>query len=128
MPSFIVKPNRDEDFYVLWSTVVDAPTAYGTRDELASLLRDEAAARFAQETAERFERADEFGTSMNDPQLSRDRQWFGWHDKAFALREWPIPDARHDENFYEVPRENVRALCELPEGADPTNLLIITPY
>jgi len=121
MPSYIVKPLADEDFYVVWSTVLDAPTTFGSRAELAAGLGHQ------EDTSERLDRADEYGTSMNDPEIPRDRQWFGWHDKAFMLREWPIPNARHDEGIYEIPRENVRALCEQDDGADPTPLLTFTP-
>jgi hypothetical protein len=39
MPTMILKGDRDTDLYCQWSTVVDAPTWVGTRDELlASLL------------------------------------------------------------------------------------------
>jgi len=122
VPSFIVKPIADEDFYVVWSTVVDAPTGCGSREELA---RDLGPAKGA---PERFDRADKFGTSMKDPEIARDCQWFGWHDKAFRLAEWPIPNARRNEGIYQVPRENIRALCEQSEDADPTELLIFTPH
>lgn len=122
MPSFIVKPRAGEDFYVVWSTVVDAPTMFGTRDELISDYPSRS--EFA---SERFDRADEYGTSMCDPDLPRDRQWFGWHDEAFRLENWPIPNARHGEGIYEVRRENVRALCERYPDGDPTDLLIFTP-
>lgn len=121
MPSFIVKPVADEDFYVVWSTIVDAPTAFGTLGELAAELGPKKGA------PERFLRADEFGTSMQDPQIPRDRQWFGWHDKAFQLMEWPWPGRRHD-GIYQVPRENVRALCEQNEDEDPSPLLIFTQF
>lgn len=122
MPNFIVKPVTAEDFYVAWSTIVDAPTAFGSREELAGLLRGD------ESKPERFDRADEYGTSMQDPELPRDHQWFGWHDEAFMLREWPIPNARYDEGTYEVPRENVRALCERYPDGDPTDLLIFHPF
>lgn len=121
MPGFIVKPIADEDFYVRWSTIVDAPTAFGSREELAAELGPEHG------SPDRFERADEFGTSMCDPEIARDRQWFGWHKMEFMLREWPIPNAR-SEGTYGVPRENVRALCEQDEDDDPTDLLIFHPH
>jgi hypothetical protein len=122
MPSFIVKPIADDDFYVEWSTVVDAPTAFGTRVGLAKLLPGDSG------SSERFRRADQYGTSMMDPALPRDRQWFGWHDRAFLLMEWEIPNRRSD-GAYEVARENVRALCERYEaGGDPTDLLTFTPH
>ena len=116
MPSFIVKPVAGEDFYVVWSTVVDAPTAFGSRQELEPLLRGDEGA------PERFDRADQYGTSM------RGRQRFGWHDQEFMLREWPIPNARYDEGIYQVPRKNVRALCERYPDDDPTDLLVFTPH
>jgi hypothetical protein len=34
MPSHILKPRRDEDYYVEWSSIVDASTAFGTREEM----------------------------------------------------------------------------------------------
>lgn len=120
MPGFIVKPVAEEDFYVRWSTVVDAPTDYGTRQELEDSLGEKEGA------PERFTRADELGSSMCDPALPRDQQWFGWHERSFILMEWEIPDRRHD-GHYEIPRENIRALCEQPEDTDPTRLLIFIP-
>ena len=114
MPTFIVKPKRDEDFYVLWSTVVDAPTGYGMRAELIGPFGG---------PAERFDRADEYGTSMQDPDLPRDRQWFGWHDESFLLMNCG-PDAPAN-GVWRVPRANVRDLCErLGRDADVTDLLV----
>lgn len=114
MPTFIVKPKRDEDFYVAWSTVVDAPGSFGTR---AEIKRDQ----FAHATDDRLDRADEFGTSMCDPALPRDRQWFGWHDDAFLIRE-VIP--YREGGCWLAPRENLRAICEgIAAGADVTGLL-----
>ena len=120
MPSFIVKPIATDDFYVVWSTVVDAPTGWGSKSELMQQLGSDEGA------PERFQRADERGTSMKDPTLPLDRQWFGWHEDAFMLREWAIPNARHGEGIYSIPRANLRALCE--GAGDPTSLLIFTPH
>ena len=58
MPTYIIKPSRDEDFYVWWSTVVDAPIGWGPRDYVP--LDNEG-------SPERFARADERGTSANWP-------------------------------------------------------------
>jgi hypothetical protein len=33
MGQTIVKPNRDENFYILWSSIVEAPLAWGTKED-----------------------------------------------------------------------------------------------
>ena len=119
MPTFIVKPKPDEDFYVAWSTIVDAPGAFGDRE---AIKRD----IWAKATDERLDRADEYGTSMCDPDLPRDRQWFGWHDEEFMIRE-VVPD--RDGGTWVAPRENLRAICEgIDAGQDVTPLLRFEPY
>lgn len=39
MPSVVIKPCRDRDEYVVWSTVTESPHGYGDRTEMAELLR-----------------------------------------------------------------------------------------
>lgn len=56
MPHYIVKPVKDEDFYVDWSTITDAPSMWGTREQM---LRRRVA-------ADRLDRADATGTSSFD--------------------------------------------------------------
>lgn len=73
MPQYIVKPDRDVDFYVYWDTVTDAPWFWGTRAE----LEQETEERYAMKP-ERFERADEDGTSSIDG-------FFGWDDDEFMV-------------------------------------------
>ena len=81
MPSYIVKPDPLRDEYVIWSTIVDAPTAVGTRAELEQLLTmhdgPEAAA------GERFDRADSAGTSDKAGD-------YGFDDKRFLYQAWGI--------------------------------------
>lgn len=81
MPSYIVKPERDKDFYVLWSTVTDSPHAWGTRQELS----EDGDGFLGHRTyaAERFERADEFGTS--DLSIRQ----FGWEDAILVVMNMP---------------------------------------
>jgi hypothetical protein len=122
MPTFIVKANREDDFYVLWSTVVDSPTGWGTKAEVKALL----AFRGVDASEERFNRADVTGTSMNDPLIGIKDQWFGWEDKEFLLMEWDIPN-RKKGGVYLLPRENLKAFCELGEREDPTHLLRFQP-
>ena len=114
MPTFIVKPNRYEDFYVFWSTVVDAPTGFGTRAELVAACPPD------RSVTERLDRADERGTSMIDG------TWYGWDDDEWLVREGvPRPPG---PGYWTVSRANVRALCEaLSDDADPTAHLTFHP-
>lgn len=109
MPSFVVKPNRDEDFYVYWSTVVDAPTAFGSRAEML---------QHHEITPDRMRRADLNGTSAHDV---RD---YGWDDRAFLVCNIDFAERRNDHS-YSVPRKKVRELCErLHAGKDVGDLLV----
>jgi len=94
----IIKPLRDDDFYVVYSSVVDAPIQFGTRAEL------EATYEFAAPV--RFERADEHGTSSF-------HRWHGWDDKVISVRGGFRPGA-YPANAWcaTVAREDLRALCE----------------
>ena len=120
MPNYVVKPDGDEDFYVLWSEGVDAPTAYGDRD---FMLTYHGVADTPRHRQERVERADETGSSALWP--SSDAPIYGWWDKdqTFIVVEVEILDRRHD-GFYQVGRDNLRALCErVSAGQDVTDLL-----
>ncbi len=112
MPSFIVKPLREENYYVIWSTVVDAPTYWGTREELQ-------ATPWLEATNERFDRADARGTSMIDGSL------YGWDEEWFILSEcfFELPDL--DKGHYRIYRDKIRAYCEREDvGEDPLDLLV----
>ncbi len=39
MPSVVIKPDRDRDEYVIWSTVTESPHGFGDRAQTADLLR-----------------------------------------------------------------------------------------
>jgi hypothetical protein len=93
MPSYIVKPDRGEDFYVIWSTVVEAPLAFGDRAYLQTLTHHETA-------PERFARADERGSSAMWP--STNDPYLGYSSKGmiYEQRGW-------------LPRGNLKAACAL---------------
>lgn len=104
MPAYIIKPRPDEDFYLRWSTIVDAPTAWGTRAELT-----EALSHYGSEEAApgRFNRADRSGTS------AAGGDWYGWAHTEFAVvggfdRDG-VPD---DWRRLIVPRDRLRDFCE----------------
>jgi hypothetical protein len=83
MPSYIVKVSPDEDLYVKWSTIVDEPTAWGTREEMFEFLmdQDEKKPEYAgPEIEDRFARADQRGTSSFSGE-------FGWDDDEFMFQQ-----------------------------------------
>lgn len=96
MPSFIVKPERDVDFYVVWSTVVDSVTYAGTRAELTAEL----GAGVSTDPA-RFARADEHGSSAAGGYVG----YLGWDHETFMVAE-PLDEQRT------MPRSNLRAFAE----------------
>lgn len=56
MGQVIIKPERDKDYYIIWSDNVDAPVAFGTRSALEEYPD-------GVRTAENFARADETSSS-----------------------------------------------------------------
>lgn len=85
MPKYLVKTNRDEDFYVYWSEITDSPYFWGTRDEVS--VYDEI-------NDERIERADKTGTSAFDSRFG------GWNDEGWVY-----------EQIGWLPRQNLKSLC-----------------
>lgn len=73
MPSLIVKPEKDVDFYVVWSSVVDNITAAGTR---AQLQHDTLLAARKEAGDDRFDRADQYGSSAHpEGEMAGDGYW-----------------------------------------------------
>lgn len=58
----ILKPDPDQDLYVVWIDSVDGPAAWGTRAECEAELADPCYGEHAA-TPDRFERADRTGSS-----------------------------------------------------------------
>lgn len=118
MPRYIVKPKRDEDFYVVYSTIVDAPARWGTRAELAADPASEA-------WPDRMERADEHGTSA----MWGEPPYLGWDETEITVREGFDPEKREKKAWSAtVARDDLREFCE-SIGAhgrwDPRSPLII---
>jgi hypothetical protein len=114
MPSYIVKCDPDQDFYVMWSSIVDAPTAWGSRTEIEAPSWLEPAAI----AAERFHRADEYGTSAqwgaDQPGTAIIRP-YAWDSDGFIYLQQGL-----------LPRARLRELCERLEKddqADVTDML-----
>ena len=112
MPSYIVKPIADRDEYVVWSTIVDAPTHVGTRATLGLILGGTAGA------PERFDRADHTGSSA----AGEIEGWFGWDDDRFWLgnMHWQSPESR------EVRRENLAAYARADMSQNTAECIALT--
>lgn len=90
MPTVILKASDNlDDFYVLWSTVVDAPIAWGDREFLKKSIPQGM-------DDDRFDRADRTGTSC----FLGTGEWdeiltihnLGSSDQAWTLeRDWLLP-------------------------------------
>lgn len=115
MGSTIVKCSPDEDFYVIWSSVVDGPTAWGTREEIAQHLFDwdDQKLRFPepvrQEIDERLARTDENGTSAMWPRPGP-RADMGWMDKDNILVYHPASPDWTGPSL--IKRADLKAWCE----------------
>jgi hypothetical protein len=59
MGSTVIKPSRDEDWYVVWSSVAELPLAFGDRAYIRAFLHD----YDDRELEARLQRADDQGTS-----------------------------------------------------------------
>lgn len=118
MPSTIIKLDPDQDWYVVWSTVVDAPTHWGARAEIER--------RYENAAPDRFARADATGTSA---------QWGGWvgpqpyswETRAEALvvsaGNCGIEDPRGC--WASLPYRNLRKFCDRMERGDDLDDLVV---
>lgn len=76
MPSYIVKVNKDEDFYVQWSEITDSPYCWGPRTEVEQAMKD-----FGYDISpDRFDRADATGTSALPG-------FYNWEDSGFVFEQ-----------------------------------------
>lgn len=110
MPRIIIKPKKDEDFYVEWSTIVEQPVDWGTRDDMLDIGTPPA----------RLERADEAGTSAMWPNLTRPA--YGWDrgDRTMILsdqgniRSKDQPELSFQATFSIY---DLKALCDSWDGS-----------
>lgn len=94
MPSYIIKPMRDEDFYVEFSTITDTITSCGGRDDYPF---------------DRLARADQTGTSAlwGNSATFEDRDAEG----LWFRTEW-YPEIPEEANSGRIPWDKVRAFCD----------------
>lgn len=85
MPRYILKPEQESNFYVEWSTIVDAPLSWGAIEDLDIAISPEIK-----------ERIDLTGTSSA-------HGVDGWDEPALLVRELGTTHAS-----WELPRENLK--------------------
>lgn len=110
MGHIMVKPVADEDFYTLYSDIVDGFVEYGTREEFLQIPPGEGTSWLTKQR-QLLDRADEHGTSshaFNEP------DHMGWRDTVILIRDGALELRR-------LPRTEVRAYIEAsrtdPKGA-----------
>jgi hypothetical protein len=116
MPSYIIKPERDRDFYVYWSTVVEAPVAFGDREYILSYLRAELERDSATSPQGRLRRADETGSSALWPSPSDPA--YGWDDNELIYQQQGT-----------LRRDRLPELCKRLTGDDHADVSdLLTPF
>ncbi len=81
MGTIVIKPDRDVDFYVGWSSIVEAPVWWGPTAEVREYILQDVRRGISDSPEVRLARADEHGTSSHDP---RDG---GWDDEGFIYEQ-----------------------------------------
>lgn len=97
MPAYVVRPSKDEEFYVLWSDITDSPYCWGNRAEMRENWRH-MGSHVGPWDEERFDRADRVGSSALWP--SRTNPIYGWDDDVFIYDQRGI-----------LRRANLKAAC-----------------
>ena len=124
MGSIVLKESPDSDYYVEWSSVVEAPTFAGTRVEMLAHLQRQSDPWLREDAPhhpeQRLRRADETGTTSL------------WVTEAGMRDKYPEDGAWDDTpSIYMqrglVSRANIFAMChrwERDPNADVTDLLM----
>lgn len=111
MGRYIIKPDKELDLYVEWSTTVDNPTCVASRAEMAAYLVEGQKHTSAQAEA-RLERADRSGSSMLDP------TGCDWDDEGL------IPLTHKGQRW--LRRGRLGAYCLLVAVDDPEGAYLLT--
>lgn len=120
MPSFILKVNKEEDLYVYWSTVVESPHTWGTKDEVFKYLTENLDHN-KEDTERRFERANERGTSAFAYRMDG-----GWDDSGFIFEQRGVLPRANLKAFIESFNEEIDILNDYKEC--PFDLSLLIPF
>lgn len=125
MPRYIVKVNKDEDKYIVWSTVIDGPVLFADREGLLEY------SALPEADPERIDRADRNGTSADWPGVAPEDQVFGWNDEYFSSMATSL-DYDHANYFYDLPRSRLTNLYDMFISGEITTIPVewmrITPH
>jgi len=121
MSHFTTKTSPEDDLYIMWSTVVDAPIYVfeSTEDLRAYVTREYAQGRYATPPAEYIKRTQETGSSIRGWSVGK------WDDEDQLVREGtPDPPAGH---YWVLPRGNQTAYAKalLAEDDDLANSFLV---
>lgn len=98
----VIKPQPDDDFYVLYSTLHFEPMEWGPRSDYENF----------EDLGEAFERADRYGSS------SISDATFHWSERTIEIRGgWAEAIAPESATAATIERDDLRKLCESDEGA-----------
>ena len=114
MPTIIIKPERDRDFYIGWSTITDNPHWWGARAEATRYLVRDARRRGVADhpPEERLARADRYGTSDMSVREG------GWGDDGLIYEQRGV-----------LPRRHLIAACEaLARDDEPAVWDLLEPF
>lgn len=103
MGRYIIKAEKDVDFYVEWSTIVDNWVFAGTRQDMLDDGISE----------ERLDRADKLGSSFMLPDGR-------WDDPELIVHNLPKEMYEGVEGYYTLPRENLSSFVQ--ETSDDENI------
>lgn len=104
MPKFVIKADKEHDLYVGWSTVVDAPTHWGTKEEMLHSTVKALDVGFInkfeyEQECQRYDRADETGTSFFTGEG-------GWGDQLWLRWSWVDGDLKETGSYF-LPRDKL---------------------
>ena len=113
MGRFITKTAKDQDLYIEWSTIVDAPTAvFESAEELRQYLIEEYGMAEASRADRTISRAQETGSSVMGFKVGT------WDDDMLVVMEGAPPRPSGGHLWY-LPRERQTAYARALLADDP---------
>ena len=107
----IIKPNPDEDFYIRYSKTVNAPTNWGTAEEVFTLVRTLFGPEAEENLREKVREADLRGYSGDFPLNEEGEVVIQVHD-GFVPTAYP-----NKWSYFEVPFSKIKTFLEASEGS-----------
>jgi hypothetical protein len=116
MPTYLIKPTREDDFYVAFSTITDSPHVWGTREQFENGTAGYFRGHRDEDIPDRLARCDALGSSV----LGFDAYRF---DDGPLLVRWSA-DGSEEIGAHLIDHANIRRWLE---DGDDTLLRPIPP-